>query len=377
MSKMPDDPFAGFSLGSFVGKATDRKLFDNSQSGGIVSALLVNALESGQIKGAVTVVMEPGNPPRPVVKIANSKEEIFQAQKSKYCPVPLLGFFKELKNHNGPIAIVGTPCHIHGLINVLDKIPKLKNKIGFTIGLMCDRILTYSALDYLLKRALQIDRNSSKVLYFRDKSVSGYPGDVHIFSDNGKSAVFSSETRIQIKDYFTPARCRLCFDKMNVFADITVGDPHGLEGVDRKLGESVLVVRTGLGSNIVQTALSYKAINIRPVHYAEILKGQDLTNKKEQWRGYVEAWKLTGRKLPDYYDRVKSHAIVPVNIKKYQQHLEYLFKLDDFQSREKLIRFVEKAVKKTQVANRILFPARITLRCFRKVTKIAKCFYGR
>jgi coenzyme F420 hydrogenase subunit beta len=369
MSNLPEDPFAGCALETFVGKAADKQLFDNSQSGGIVSALLVHALETGRIKGAVTVAMQPGSPPRPVARLAKNRQEILQAQKSKYCPVPVLGFLKDLKNHDGPIAVVGTSCQIHGLRNVLDKMPNLQIKIAFSIGLVCDRALTYSALDYLVNKASSTDKDNPRILHFRDKSVSGYPGDVHVFSDNGNSIVMPAKTRMQIKDYFTPARCRLCFDKMNVFADITVGDPHGLEDVDRKLGESMLVLRTEFGREIVQTARADSAINIRPVGYDQVLKGQGISQKKEQWSGYALAWEKSGRELPSFYEQVKDHARAVSSGTQYQKDLEYSLALDDFASREELIRFVDKAVRKKQMVDGLISPLRLAKRIARKFIK--------
>jgi coenzyme F420 hydrogenase subunit beta len=369
MANLPEDPFAGCALETFVGKAADKQLFDNSQSGGIVSALLVHALETGRITGAVTVTMQPGSPPRPVMRLAKNRQEIFQAQKSKYCPVPVLGFLKDLKSHDGPVAVVGTSCQIHGLKNVLDKLPKLQNQIAFNIGLVCDRVLTYAALDYLVNKASTTDKDHLRILHFRDKAVSGYPGDVHVFSDNGNSIVMPAKTRMQIKDYFTPARCRLCFDKMNVFADITVGDPHGLEDVDRKLGESMLVLRTEFGREIVQTARADSAINIRPVGYDQVLKGQGISQKKEQWSGYALAWEKSGRELPSFYEQVKDHARAVSSGTQYQKDLEYSLALDDFASREELIRFVDKAVRKKQMVDGLISPLRLAKRIARKFIK--------
>ncbi len=368
-NSMPQDPFAGRALETYVGKATDKQLFENSQSGGIVSALLVHALEVGRITGAVTVSMQPGSPPRPVARIAKFASEIQQAQKSKYCPVPVLGFLREMKDHEGPVAVVGTSCQIHGLKNVLDKKPKLQNKIAFSLGLVCDRVLTYSALDYLLHKAKYINNPKPSILHFRDKTVSGYPGDVHVFSDNGNSVVMPAKTRMQVKDYFTPARCRLCFDKMNVFSDITVGDPHGLDSVDRKHGESILVARTNLGRDIVHSARDEGAINIRPTEYAQIMKGQGINKKKEQWKGYSLAWAESGRDLPGFYAQVGEHAGANTDKSKYKKDLKYSLGLDDFASREELVKYVDKAVQKKQALQMLFLPLRLAKRAARKILK--------
>lgn len=365
LARMPDDPFSGVVKEALVGKAADNNIFDNSQSGGIVSALLVNELTAGRIKGAVTVTMQPGLPPRPKARIATTPEEIHQAQKSKYCPVPLLGFIRELKKVEGPVAVVGISCQMHGLRNILDNMPKLQCKIAFTVGLVCDRILTFAALDYLVHKA-DLNHRNPMVLHFRDKAASGYPGDVHVFSENGKSRVMPAKTRMQIKDYFTPARCRLCFDKMNVFSDITVGDPHGLQEVDRKHGESMLVTRTEKGREVLNFAGQNSAINIRQVQHEQLLRGQGIDKKREQWRGYVEAWKQMGNTLPGYYEQLKNHAPIPGDLQKYRQDLRYSLALDGFSSRQELIRKVEKMLKKKQLYSGLLYPFRLPWRAARK-----------
>lgn len=374
LANMPGDPFAGSAIEAFIGKASEKEIFDKSQSGGIVSALLAHALETGQITGAVTVAMCPGSPPRPLAKIARTRYEILQAQKSKYCPVPVLGVLRDLQDHTGRLAVVGTSCQIHGLLNVLDKLPGFRHKIAFTVGLVCDRVLTFSALDYLFLMA-SIKHNEAPVnIHFRDKSVCGYPGDVHVFFDHSKSVVLPSKTRIQIKDYYTPARCRLCFDKMNVYSDITVGDPHGLKNVDRKNGESMLVSRTGKGQNVVNYAVQSGAINIRTVQYEQVLKGQKIDKKREQWRGYIEAWKKMGNALPDYYEQVKKHAPLTVDLQKLQQDLKYSLELDRVSSRQELIRKVKNKLREKELINGLLYPLRLPRRAVRKVIKmILRC----
>lgn len=359
-TQMADDPFAGVVKEAYVGKATDQNFYMNSQSGGIVSALLVNELTVGRIKGAVTVTMQPGVPPRPVARIATTAEEIYQAQKSKYCPVPLLGFIRELKNMESPVAVVGIPCQIHGLHNILEQMPKLRNKIAFTAGLVCDRILTFAALDYLVDKA-DLNHINPIILHFRDKLVSGYPGDVHIFSENEKnSSVMPASIRMQIKDAFTPVRCRLCFDKMNVFSDITVGDPHGLEDVDRRRGESMLLTRTDKGVEVVEYARKSGFINIRSIQYDQVLKGQGIDKKRQQWRGYAEAWKQMDNTLPDYYELVKKHASPPGDLHKYRHDLKYSLDLDNISSRRELMRKVDKMLNRKRLVNGLLFPFRLS-----------------
>ena len=369
MSNMPDDPFAGRTLSTFVGKAANKQLFDNSQSGGIVSAILVHALETGLIKGAVTAYMQARTPPRPVVRIARNKQQVIEAQKSKYCPVPLLGFLQDLKKDDDLVAVVGVSCQIHALINILDKYPKLKNKIAFTIGLVCDRVLSYSALNYLTYKAASKEKSKANMIHYRDKSANGYPGDVHVYFENGKSIVLPASTRMRIREYFTPARCRLCFDKMNVFSDITVGDPHGLEGVDRKRGESMLVVRTTKGQAIVESAKNDKAINIRVANYDVVVKGQNIMNRKKHWGRYVAAWQQLGRTPPNYCKHMKSY-VPEFSEDKDISDLQHA--IQGFELRDAFVRLLDNHIAKKQISDKLLFPVRLTKKMLRKILTLAK-----
>lgn len=367
--KMPEDPFIGRCIQSFVGKATNKEIFENSQSGGIVSALAVHAMDSGLADAAVTVVMEWGNPPRPKACLARSVDEITLAQRSKYCPVPTLSLFKDVIDSDQRIVFVGTPCQVHGLYNLMNIVPKLRKNIVLVVGLVCDRVMTYGAMDYLIKKS-GIGEERSQSLIFRDKTCEGYPGIVHIQSQDGQSKVEPAVVRMQIKDYFTPARCRICFDKMNIFADVTIGDPHGLENVDRKRGESMLVVRTKNGQNIVQSAQRDNAINVRPVTYKKIIEGQHIDDKKVLWSCYTHAWKMSGRPFPDYYERIKKHAPDPSVDKKTIQSMNYALQLDDFDSRNALIVYVQNALEKKLMLQKFLFPLRVVKRFMMKIRSV-------
>ena len=365
MSELPADPFKGYCIGAYVGKALNSSIYDNAQSGGIASALLVDALESRRIKSAITVSMEFGNPPRPSVKYSRNINDILNGQKSKYCPVPLLSFLRDLREKDCPTAVVGTSCQIHGLRNVLFRLPKLRTTVAFTVGLVCDRVLTYAALDYLVTKS-EIDPDTQVVLNFRDKSVSNYPGDVLVTSVKGQSVIMPSNNRLWIKDYFTPARCRICFDKMNVFSDITVGDPHGITGVDRKRGETVVIARTEKGREVIRAACHNNSIALRLVSYKAVLAGQGIHNKREQWRSYVEVFSKMGYEMPNYVEIVKTNAPLTSDLKQCFKNIFHSESLDHFSNRQDLITFVDRMILKRRFLNIFFSPLRLIIKIFRK-----------
>jgi coenzyme F420 hydrogenase subunit beta len=225
---LPHDPFVGNAISAYVGKAQDAEIYNNSQSGGIVTALLCNALQTNFMQGSIVVVMKQDKEPRPLTILARSRKEIIRAQKSKYCPVPVLSILDEVKANAGTFAFVGTPCQIHGLRNIIDRFPHISNKIAIVIGLFCEKIMSFAAIDHIFREGGIGNGNNDieKNIIFKEKSIIGYPGEIKITA--GKSSiVIPKEFRMKIKDYYTPDRCRLCFDKLNILADISIGDPWG------------------------------------------------------------------------------------------------------------------------------------------------------
>lgn len=138
VSIMPKD----FSpIGRFVecysGHAANEDVRYNSSSGGLVTALLAYLVESKEIDGALVVRMSEGNPLEPEAFIARTVEELIGASGSKYCPVPANTALKEIMEADGQYAVVGLPCHLHGVRLAENHIGKLR-----------DRITLHSALDF-------------------------------------------------------------------------------------------------------------------------------------------------------------------------------------------------------------------------------------
>ncbi|HUS51809.1 MAG TPA: coenzyme F420 hydrogenase/dehydrogenase beta subunit N-terminal domain-containing protein, partial [Candidatus Paceibacterota bacterium] len=85
----------------YVGYSADKKVRINGSSGGIITSLLLFALQKKIINGAVVVRMNPHNPLKPEVFIARSGEEICSAQGSKYLPISLNEIVKVIEKGKG------------------------------------------------------------------------------------------------------------------------------------------------------------------------------------------------------------------------------------------------------------------------------------
>ena len=360
LNSMPTDPFVGTISDTWVGKATDQTIYANSQSGGVVTGLLFSAIKEGEIGGAIVVTMKSGNPPRPEVKLVSTKSELMQAQQSKYSPVPLLSIVKTLTAINYPVAIVGLPCHMHGLENMINSHPYIKEKVKYKIGLICDRVLSYAAIDYLLERAGCAGKGETSIVW-RCKEVSGYPGDVKI-GCQGDYIILPAKERMKIKEYFTPIRCRLCFDKLNIFADIVVGDPHGIQNIDRKNGESVIFVRTTTGQKLLETAELNGSLIIRKTNHLEAIKGQNVDEKRAYWLNYCLEWKKRKNILPNFFEKVSQCFNSYKVPKHYRSHIKYSLYLKNCDSKEEFFKFINEKIYGRNIFRKILYEIKMQLK---------------
>jgi coenzyme F420-reducing hydrogenase beta subunit len=232
-----------------------------------------------------------------VLKLTDKPDEIIGAQQSKYCPVALNKYLSIIRNSNKRIAIVGLPCHMHGLWNIEKEIPDYLNNVVLRIGLFCDRILTYAAINALIKSAGLQEHNITEFRY-RSKRWRGWPGDVYIKNGQGEEINLPREIRYVIKDNFTPARCRLCYDKLNTFADISVGDSYGVS--ESLVGISSIIIRNENIHKLILSAEKCGKIRLQHVDPYRIVSGQAIEEKKKQFILFSSAWERMGYVTPKY-----------------------------------------------------------------------------
>jgi len=257
---------------TYISYSLDEEIRKAGQSGGLVSSLLIYALDKNLIDGAIVTRWKKDNPLEPEMFLAKTKDEILQAARSKYCYVPM---FKEIKNIKGKIAFVGLPCQIH-------EIKKLENpnvKIIYHFGLFCDRILTSGFFDYILSKA-KVKRDDVAKFTYRAKEWRGSPGDVEIILKDGTVKNIHRKHRMRVKSLFTPYYCLDCKDKANKLSDITFGDAWLPECRKDKLGTLIIISRTDIGDNLLNEAKDENIIRLDEIEPYKVVVAQKLDKRK-------------------------------------------------------------------------------------------------
>ena len=196
------------------------------------------------------------------------------------------------------IVAVGVSCQIQGIHRLMQAQNTLTANIQYKVGLLCDCTLLYTCIDMMAENA-GLDRTEIVGLEYRSKARNGWPGEVCFQLDSGESKFFRSSLRIGLKDYFTPPRCRLCFDKMNIFSDISIGDTWGISNLDEK-GDSVVIARNERGVSLLEDACNNGFLKLRAIDAELIFKGQGVEQRRRDFAAYSDLWREMGRILPEY-----------------------------------------------------------------------------
>jgi len=254
--KEPEDILIGNYLNCYVGHSTDYDIRYNSASGGLITQLLIFALEEGIIDGALVTRMKRDNPLEPEPFIARTKEELIEASKSKYCPVPANVALKEILNskEGERFGVVGLPCHLHGIRKAEQINKKLKEKIVLHLGIFCSHAPDFWGTKLLLQK-LKVREDEVIKLDYRGE---GYPGSMKISQKSGELLLLPDYWGFVGAYFFFPARCLMCCDGVCELADISFGDAWLPELSDDKIGTSMVVSKSEIGDKILQRMKSKK-----------------------------------------------------------------------------------------------------------------------
>jgi len=231
-----------------IAQAKNDKILKVCQDGGVVTALLLFALEKGLIDGAIVAGTSQEKPFYPTPKLATTSEEILECAGTKYSYSPnILALAEGVKQKKASMAFVGTPCQIRAIRKMqMVGLKKYTSPLKFLIGLMCSECFTYEGL---------LEKHIHKTLGFDLK-------DVRKMNIKGKLLVTTkSEVKtIPLADTKQYARksCRFCDDFSSELADVSAGG-LGLEDW------TFVAIRTKQGEEFFEGAERADVIKTRSV----------------------------------------------------------------------------------------------------------------
>ncbi len=299
---IPDDIALGRYLGSYIGYATDKDLRFACSSGGLVSSLLIFALERGLIDGALVTGMRPDRPLEPEAFIARTRTQILSAARSKYCPVAADVALKEVLESKGRYAVVGLPCHIQGVRKAEQHIEKLRERIRYRISIACSLDFSFHGTTRFL-RGLGISPDSVERFDYRGH---GWPGSIYIRLKDGTEMRVPRADLHKMLGPYSLRRCTLCSDMMGELSDLSCGDAWIPEVVaNDRLGTSFVLTRTPEAEELLEVAAAEKAIELSELDVAKLKASQGhALFKKRKLSARMSLFRWTGRSVPRYHQKL-------------------------------------------------------------------------
>jgi len=297
--KIPDDKVLGNSIDYYIGHSEDENLRFEASSGGMVTQLLITALEEEIIDGALVTRMRKDDPLIPEPFIARTKEEIISAMGSKYCPVPANIMLKEIieSKDNEKFAVVCLPCHLIGIRKAEKLNQKLRDKIVLHIGIFCASTNSFLGTDFILKQ-MEIEKKNVRSIKYRGR---GWPGYMQIENTEGDIKRLFLQHPLYfgaIYPCFANKNCITCNDHISLLSDISIGDPWRIE--EDPKGNSLMISRTSSGEEAIKTAINCSHIKIKKIKRDALLVHPTIKLQKKPSNFFT----YTIRKLTLYSYRI-------------------------------------------------------------------------
>ena len=262
------------SIGSYrrivAARTKDREIERTCQNGGVVTTLLLYALESTLIDGALVVGRDTW---APVACIATTGDEIVRAAGTKYGVVPVL---KELRaavvDHGlSKICVVGSPCHLQSVRYLKYKGLPLASSVKLTMGLFCRENYEYTCL---------AQKVAQKRLDIRRVDKLDVSNEFNIHAGGKKLSLPIADVKSCV-----PKHCLVCQDFAAELADIAVGSGGSAKGW------SVMIIRTEQGESIFSGMEEKGLLETREI--GDIADVREIASrKKEKGKQTKEIFKL-------------------------------------------------------------------------------------
>ena len=263
-------PRTDFSLGPYISiemaQAKDSEIRCRAQYGGVVSALMKYALDTGEINTAVLtrpfdVAMMPAS------VVVEESPQVLGCTGSNYISSATLAKMNEAaKQGKDSLGLVGIPCQVLALRKMqASKHDTAAKGVKLVIGLFCTWALSYKGFSEFLKGKVDLSK-------IKRIDIPPPPANIMVVETETGDIRFSLD---DVRKFIKPT-CNVCYDMTSEFADISVGMVEGIEDWN------TLIVRTPRGKRFIDKAKRAGVINTRPLEETRLehLRGASFIKKK-------------------------------------------------------------------------------------------------
>ncbi len=271
---------------TYVGYSNKYRL--TSSSGGLATYLIDQLFKEDIIDAVITV--KEGKDSFYEYSVIRSTDELISTSETKYYPVTLGTAIDQLKNSNERFAVVGIACFIKSVRLLQFYHPELKDKIKFTIGIICGGVKSKFFAEYLAgKTGVSSDQFSQPKFRIKDlqRSASDYSFGCNDINGQQHTIKMRKVGDMWGSGMFKNNACDFCDDVTTELADISLGDawinPYNKDGK----GTNVIVTRTELAERLINDGIIHKELAVDTLEFDHFLSSQQGSfNHRQKALGY-------------------------------------------------------------------------------------------
>lgn len=276
------DDKLGYHIENFVAHVNEFEIRKNGTSGGMGTWIGYELMALSLIDGIIHVRENDRKHPNDAFykySISKNLDVVKSRSKTKYHVMELSEVLNELKRIEGKFLIIGVPCFIKAIrrIQLIDD--DIKNKIKYTVSLVCGHYKTVN-WSISLGWSVGILPNQIKNIQYRTKG-KNISARKYIFK------VFSKiRNKIKIKDsshvvggkfnqgaLMLPA-CEFCDDVTGETADLSIGDAWLPQFEYETEGKNLLIFRNKELLDIVKNASKQNRVFLKKINKDDAIKSQ-------------------------------------------------------------------------------------------------------
>lgn len=258
-----------------TGYATDPEVRYRGSSGGVLSALAISLVESGEVEFIWSTAADPADPIGNESAPRVSRQDVLTAAGSRYAPSsPLAGIERHLADGRR-FAFVGKPCDVAALRRMAQHDPRIDDQIPYKLAFFCAGVPSRKGTQQVIE-AMGI--NPDRVTRFQYRG-DGWPGFARARDLDGNEAQMDYNSSWgTILNKHLQFRCKICPDGIGEFADIACADAwYGKDGYPdftERDGRSLIVVRTKAGQRLLDNARAGQQVATDSLAVDEIARMQ-------------------------------------------------------------------------------------------------------
>ncbi|MBR6054663.1 MAG: Coenzyme F420 hydrogenase/dehydrogenase, beta subunit C-terminal domain [Bacteroidales bacterium] len=245
----------GPALKSVKAWAADPETRFRASSGGLVSALSIYLLETGQVDAVLHVKSSDGLL-KNELGVSRTRDEVLSGCASRYAPAAVFDRIREIMDSSDErYCFIGKPCDIAGFVNFEKAYPEYRGRVRFRIAIFCAGVPSASAS---MEAVRQLDYPSGTPAAIRYRG-EGWPGLFSVrYSDGEVRSMSYGDSWGKVLGRSLGLRCKICPDGTGALADISAGDAwetaNGYPDFTERDGINFAIARSESGLRILSEA---------------------------------------------------------------------------------------------------------------------------